>query len=72
MLCFSVESRDSLENVEEKWWDEIARHCEGLAPPPSGPCGSLSFQVWVWFDMGRCGEWVLMARSQVGPGGVEM
>jgi Rho family protein len=32
MLCFSVESRDSLENVQEKWWDEIARHCDGLYP----------------------------------------
>jgi GTPase SAR1 family protein len=32
MLCFAVESRDSLENVEEKWWDEIARHCEGTSP----------------------------------------
>jgi len=30
MLCFSVESRDSLENVQEKWWDEIARHCDGV------------------------------------------
>lgn len=30
MLCFSVESRDSLENVQDKWWDEIARHCEGM------------------------------------------
>lgn len=38
MLCFSVESRDSLENVQEKWWDEIARHCEGILPPaPSNP-----------------------------------
>jgi GTPase SAR1 family protein len=41
MLCFSVESRDSLENVQEKWWDEIARHCEGPLPtshttPPRG------------------------------------
>ncbi len=33
MLCFSVESRDSLENVQEKWWDEIARHCEGPKTP---------------------------------------
>jgi len=32
MLCFSVESQDSLENVREKWWDEIARHCEGILP----------------------------------------
>jgi Rho family protein len=32
MLCFSVESRDSLENVQEKWWDEIARHCDGIYP----------------------------------------
>jgi Rho family protein len=33
MLCFSVESRDSLENVHEKWWDEIARHCDGTPIP---------------------------------------
>jgi Rho family protein len=32
MLCFSVESRDSLENVQEKWWNEIARHCDGIYP----------------------------------------
>ena len=30
MLCFAVESKDSLENVREKWYDEIARHCEGI------------------------------------------
>ena len=34
MLCFSVESRDSLENVQDKWWDEIARHCEGTTSLP--------------------------------------
>ena len=42
MLCFSVESRDSLENVNDKWWDEIARHCEGPLSP--FPCISL----WAW------------------------
>lgn len=42
MLCFSVESRDSLENVHEKWWDEIARHCEG---PPPCLCVHLGFCV---------------------------
>jgi len=34
MLCFAVDSRDSLENVEEKWYDEIAKNCEGTLPPP--------------------------------------
>ncbi|KAL1959559.1 hypothetical protein VTO42DRAFT_1594 [Malbranchea cinnamomea] len=29
MLCFSVDSRDSLENVESKWTAEIAEHCPG-------------------------------------------
>ena len=32
MLCFSVESRDSLENVQDKWFAEIARYCEGSFP----------------------------------------
>ncbi|AMD21531.1 HFL325Cp [Eremothecium sinecaudum] len=30
MLCFSVDSRDSLENVKNKWVGEIADHCEGV------------------------------------------
>ena len=47
MLCFSVESRDSLENVQEKWWDEIARHCEGCFPPPPG---SPPVSSWIWIS----------------------
>ncbi|CAI4211249.1 unnamed protein product [Parascedosporium putredinis] len=27
MLCYSVDSKDSLENVESKWVGEIAEHC---------------------------------------------
>ncbi len=30
MLCFSVDSRDSLENVESKWVGEIADNCPGV------------------------------------------
>ncbi len=30
MLCFSVDSPDSLENVQTKWVGEIADHCEGV------------------------------------------
>ncbi|KAL6944443.1 Rho GTPase [Hanseniaspora osmophila] len=30
MLCFSVDSRDSLDNVENKWCGEIADFCEGV------------------------------------------
>lgn len=30
MLCFSVDSRDSLENVESKWVGEIADNCQGV------------------------------------------
>lgn len=30
MLCFSVDSRDSLENVETKWVGEIAENCPGV------------------------------------------
>lgn len=30
MLCFSVDSSDSLENVQSKWVGEIADHCEGV------------------------------------------
>ncbi|KAI3405738.1 RHO3 [Candida oxycetoniae] len=30
MLCFSVDSQDSLENVQSKWVGEIADHCEGV------------------------------------------
>jgi hypothetical protein len=30
MLCFSVDSRDSLENVESKWVGEIADQCQGV------------------------------------------
>lgn len=30
MLCFSIDSTDSLENVENKWVGEIADHCEGV------------------------------------------
>ncbi|ODV76244.1 Rho family GTPase RHO3 CYBJADRAFT_121960, partial [Cyberlindnera jadinii NRRL Y-1542] len=30
MLCFSIDSRDSLENVQNKWVGEIADHCEGV------------------------------------------
>ncbi|KAK2741360.1 Rho GTPase [Myotisia sp. PD_48] len=29
MLCFSVDSKDSLENVESKWTAEIAENCPG-------------------------------------------
>lgn len=30
MLCFSLDSRDSLMNVQHKWVGEIADHCEGV------------------------------------------
>ena len=30
MLCFSVDSTDSLENVESKWVGEIAENCQGV------------------------------------------
>lgn len=30
MICFSVDSRGSLENVQSKWVAEIASHCEGV------------------------------------------
>ena len=30
MLCFSIDSMDSLENVQSKWVGEIADHCEGV------------------------------------------
>lgn len=30
MLCFSVDSRDSLENVQTKWVSEIVDHCDGV------------------------------------------
>lgn len=30
MLCFSVDSHDSLENVQTKWVSEIVDHCEGV------------------------------------------
>ncbi|KAG9242908.1 small GTPase superfamily [Calycina marina] len=30
VLCFSVDSRDSLENVESKWVGEIAENCQGV------------------------------------------
>jgi len=30
MLCFSVDNRDSLENVGSKWMEEIAEHCRGV------------------------------------------
>ena len=30
MLCFSVDSRDSLENVASKWVAEITEHCQGV------------------------------------------
>ncbi|KAK6205110.1 small GTPase superfamily [Scheffersomyces amazonensis] len=30
MLCFSIDSADSLENVQSKWVGEITDHCEGV------------------------------------------
>ena len=30
MLCFSVDSQESLENVESKWLSEIADNCQGV------------------------------------------
>lgn len=30
MLCFAIDSRDSLENVLNKWVGEITDHCEGV------------------------------------------
>ncbi|KAI9817678.1 MAG: Rho GTPase [Thelocarpon impressellum] len=30
MLCFSVDSKDSLENIESKWVGEIAENCAGV------------------------------------------
>lgn len=30
MLCFSVDSRDSLENARTRWVGEIVDHCEGV------------------------------------------
>jgi Ras family len=61
MLCFAVESKDSLENVQEKWWDEIARHCEGtyfrsfsLSSIPSlfiSPSGLCFLFLFVFVDI---------------------
>ncbi|CAB4405610.1 hypothetical protein RhiirA5_102057 [Rhizophagus irregularis] len=30
MLCFAVDNRDSLENIESKWIAEISEHCQGV------------------------------------------
>ncbi|QPG75648.1 Rho GTPase [Brettanomyces nanus] len=30
ILCFSVDTRDSLENVKNKWVGEVLEHCEGV------------------------------------------
>lgn len=30
MLCYSIDSPDSLENVQSKWVGEIANHCDGV------------------------------------------
>lgn len=30
MLCFAIDSKDSLENVESKWVGEIADNCQGV------------------------------------------
>lgn len=30
MLCFSIDSPDSLENVQSKWVGEITDHCQGV------------------------------------------
>src|SRR3954451_21970762 len=30
MLCYSIDSKDSLENVESKWVGEIADNCPGV------------------------------------------
>ena len=30
MLCFAVDNRDSLENIESKWMTEITEHCPGV------------------------------------------
>ncbi|CAG8614901.1 14121_t:CDS:2 [Funneliformis mosseae] len=30
MLCFAVDHRDSLENIESKWMSEITEHCPGV------------------------------------------
>ncbi|KAI4248400.1 MAG: hypothetical protein L6R40_000959 [Gallowayella cf. fulva] len=30
MLCFSIDSKDSLENIESKWVGEIAENCQGV------------------------------------------
>ncbi|KAI9799309.1 MAG: hypothetical protein M1825_004802 [Sarcosagium campestre] len=30
LLCFSVDSKDSLENIESKWVGEIADNCQGV------------------------------------------
>jgi Rho family, other len=30
MLCFSVDNKDSLENVSSKWVAEITEHCQGV------------------------------------------
>ncbi|CAG8531177.1 4220_t:CDS:2 [Paraglomus brasilianum] len=30
MLCFAVDLRNSLENIEYKWMDEILEHCPGV------------------------------------------
>ncbi|KAG9304883.1 hypothetical protein G9A89_010745 [Geosiphon pyriformis] len=30
MICFSVDNRDSLENIESKWMEEIVENCPGV------------------------------------------
>jgi Rho family, other len=75
MLCFSVESRDSLENVQEKWWDEIARHCDGTNTSPKHynpwfSYGSILCVVWFalvcWVPVRCAGAFGLGADVWVG------
>ncbi|MBZ3890249.1 Cell division control protein 42-like protein [Sciurus carolinensis] len=37
LVCFSVVSSASFENVKEKWVPEIIHHCPRLLPCPLGP-----------------------------------
>ncbi|KAK8861750.1 cell division control protein 42 [Kwoniella newhampshirensis] len=59
LICFSVTSPASFENVKEKWWPEVHHHCPGV------PCLIVGTQVDLRTDPGQVDK--LARQRQKGP-----
>ncbi|CAG8485687.1 4908_t:CDS:2 [Diversispora eburnea] len=72
MLCFAVDNRDSLENVESKWMEEIREHCAGVKLVLVALKCDLREDVQVKKNMKRYGEMPVSYEENVQQNTIEV